>query len=223
MTKWLEFDTAAEVAIAAADSISEAAADAISQRGVFSLVLAGGSTPLACYRELSRRDLDWDRWQLFYGDERCLAADDAERNHRMVMGSGLTANIDQHFIIPAELGPELGAAAYQRTIADRFPFDLVLLGMGEDGHTASLFPNLEWQVSNREQRVIAVEGAPKPPPERISMSPVALQDCRRMMVLVTGQGKRAAIRQWQQGVSLPVASVASIPQATVYIERGLME
>ena len=222
MTYWLELENARDVAYAAADTIEEHARQAIQQRGEFRLVLAGGSTPLECYRRLAQRSLDWTKWKIFYGDERCLPVEDPERNHQLVAVTGLTEMIDQHFIIPAELGAESGAIKYQALIADQMPFDMVLLGMGEDGHTASLFPGLGWDRVDPEQMVIAVSGAPKPPPERISLSKSALQNCRHMLVLITGDSKREALQRWKQGESLPVAEVSAIDQATVIVEAGLL-
>jgi len=94
-----------------------------------------------------------------------------------------------------------------------------LLGMGEDGHTASLFPDHPWP----DQPVIPVENAPKPPPQRVSLSPSSLRACRQMLVLVSGEGKEAAVRAWRAGETLPVAQVADLPQARVLVERRLLE
>ncbi len=222
MTKWVEFDTAQDVAAAAADTIQEHARFAIQQRGEFKLVLAGGTSPMACYQILAGRDLEWDKWKLFYGDERCLPADDAERNHQIVASSGITRLIKQHYIIPAELGSINGAESYQQQLSGQTPFDIVLLGMGEDGHTASLFPGHDWKNVNASQMTLAVHGAPKAPPERISMTAAALQNCVQMLVLISGESKRDAVTQWQNGHRLPVVEVSDIEQATVYIEAGLM-
>lgn len=221
MTQWVEFHNAQEVAQAASDMIREQARVAIKQRGEFKLVLAGGTTPLSCYRLLAQQDLDWDKWKLFYGDERCLAPDHAQRNHQMVMETGLVNLISQHYIIPAELGPEKGAMTYASMISGQTPFDLVLLGMGEDGHTASLFPGHDL-LNESEALVIGVEGAPKFPPGRISLSLSALQDCRKMLVLVTGESKRGPVQQWRLGEGLPVARVADCEQALVFVEATLM-
>ena len=222
MTHWIEFDSADDVAAAVADTIEDSSIYAIKQHGIFKIVLAGGSTPLNSYRALAGRDLDFDRWQVFYGDERCLPQQHAERNHQMVAATGLIDRVQQHFIIPAELGPFNGAESYRSIIEPAMPFDMVLLGMGEDGHTASLFPGLDWDQQPADLSVIAVQGSPKPPADRISLSLSCLQNCRQMMVIVTGQGKRKALQQWLEGEPLPVARVADIEQASVYIEGELM-
>ena len=223
MTTWVEFDTAQDVAAAAADTIQENARHSIESRGEFKLVLAGGTSPMLCYQLLAGRDLDWNNWKLFYGDERCLDVHDAERNHQIVASSGLTERVGQHYVIPAELGSIKGAESYQSQIVNQMPFDTVLLGMGEDGHTASLFPSHDWQGASACQLTIAVHDAPKAPPERISMTSFALQNCHQMLVLITGESKRNAVSLWQQGSHLPVADVSDVEQATVYVEANLMQ
>lgn len=220
MTQWVVFENAQDIAQAAADTIEQQAHFAIQQRGVFKLVLAGGTTPVDCYRLLAQRDLQWDRWQLFYGDERCLPANDEARNARIVEQTGLTRFIQQHFVIAAELGAEKGAEQYREIIDTRMPFDTVLLGMGEDGHTASLFPGHHWDTTDAS--VIAVHDAPKPPPDRISLGWQALQNCRQMLLLVSGKDKRQAVEQWRQGADLPISRVADVAQATVFIDAGLV-
>jgi len=218
MAKWQLLDGTQDIARLAADRIGEAAARAIAERGRFSLVLAGGTTPLQAYRLLATTQQDWSHWDLYYGDERCLPANHAQRNSHMVEQTGLTARVGGHYPIPAELGAEQAAASYAETIENAMPFDLVLLGMGEDGHTASLFPGQAWP----QAAVVAVHAAPKPPPDRVSLSPAALQACRQMLVLVSGEGKREALQAWRDGADLPIARVADIAQAEVLAERGLM-
>jgi 6-phosphogluconolactonase len=212
---WQLLEDAEAVAHGAARLIAEAAAEAIARHGEFRLVLAGGTTPLAAYRELADTRQDWARWRTFYGDERCLPPDDPERNSRMALETGLTNRVGHDHPIPAELGAEQAAAAYAQAIAHVRPFDLVILGMGEDGHTASLFPGHDWG----NDAVLAVHDAPKPPPERVSLGPAVLQDCRQLLVLVTGEGKREAVQAWQNGTDLPVARVSAVPQAVVLMER----
>ena len=208
------------VAAAAAELILEQGRAAVAERGQFHLVLAGGTTPEAAYRRLAGAREDWTGWRFFIGDERCLPVDDAERNSHMARTAWLEpAGIapDQLAAMPAELGPEAAALAYTPVVAEALPFDLVLLGMGEDGHTASLFPGHEWP---EQALVMPVRGAPKPPPERVSLTPMALASCRRMLLLVTGGGKHQALRQWQQGEHLPVAQVAAAGRALVLLDRA---
>jgi len=183
------------VAQRACEWIAAAAAVAIRERGVFRLVLAGGSTPQRAYALLADTRQDWDRWEIFWGDERCLPVEHVERNSRMSLPTA------RRFPIPAEVGAEVAALAYAQTIREKLPFDVVMLGMGEDGHTASLFPGFE----EGNFLTLAVFDAPKPPPERVSLSVAALQACRQQLVLVTGAGKVDALAQWCSGALLPIA------------------
>lgn len=210
---------AAAVARRAADSILAAAAGAIARSGRFRLVLAGGTTPIAAYRLLAGEPTDWGAWEVWFGDERCLPPGDPERNSR----AAREALLDQVPIppdrlhpIPAELGPETAAAVYSATLAEALPFDLVLLGMGEDGHTASLFPG---RPVADGALAVPVRDAPKPPPERVSLTPLALGQCREMLVLATGAGKREAVARWRAGADLPVARAAAAGRALVLLDR----
>jgi 6-phosphogluconolactonase len=108
--------------------------------------------------------------------------------------------------IPAEAGAATGAARHAETVAACVPFDLVLLGVGEDGHTASLFPEA---ALTGDAWTVGVLAAPKPPPARVSLGLRALRATARIGVLATGTGKRPALQAWQAGVPLPVIRVCS--------------
>lgn len=205
--RWHEFADAAAVAEETARRVLDAARRAIAQRGEFRVVLAGGRTPEQAYRRLAVSDADWSGWRVYLGDERCLPPDDTGRNSRMIDAAWLKDSpiaADQVHWIPAERGAEQGADDYQALIAPVLPFDLVLLGMGEDGHTASLFPG---HRHARERLVVPVSDAPKPPPARISLNFAALCQTRELLLLVTGASKRNAVRRWRAGEALPVASL----------------
>jgi 6-phosphogluconolactonase len=213
-----QFSDAQALAAAAAKEILAASRDAVAERGRFRIVLAGGMTPLAVYRLLAGEAVDWGAWEVYFGDERCLPPEHPGRNSqaaRDALIDRVPIPAGQVFAIPAELGSEPAADAYARIVAAARPFDLVLLGMGEDGHTASLFPG---HHIPRGVLAMAVHGAPKPPPERVSLTPVALRDCRRMLVLVTGAGKQAALAAWRHGANLPVAKVAAACNARVLVD-----
>lgn len=188
-------ENAAAVAQQACELIAAQARQAIRERGVFRLVMAGGGTPKQAYALLAQTPQEWDKWELYWGDERCLPVDHPERNSQL----GLPT--PHRYPMPAELGAEAAAEAYAHTIADKLPFDLVMLGMGEDGHTASLFPGRLFP----DALTLPVHDAPKPPPDRVSLGVRALQDCRQQMVVVTGAGKREAMLAWQAGDNLPIA------------------
>jgi 6-phosphogluconolactonase len=135
----------------------------------------------------------------------------------MAMLSGLAGKAGVNHVIPAELGANTGAARYASIVTPALPFDMVLLGLGEDGHTASLFPGQDFQQS---AMVIPVHEAPKPPPDRISLTPRALQSCHEMLVIVTGSGKAQALSRWRSGENLPIAAVTSgAANVTVVVDR----
>lgn len=220
--QWLPLGTAEDVAQYAVQKILFKAQEAIAHHGRFKLVLAGGTTPKRIYELLSQQDQEWENWRLFIGDERCLEKNDPERNSVMIQQSWLDkVNFPKtnFYPIAAEHGPERGAVEYADTIRTFLPFDLVLLGIGEDGHTASLFPG---QLFNENELAHAVFNAPKPPSERVSLSKKALADSDKTMILVTGSGKKNALQQWQLGEPLPVAQIQAINGIDVLIDNDAM-
>lgn len=217
-TRWHIFESAASVAEEGALRALMSAEAAITERGAFRILLAGGRTPLAMYRLLSETAADWSRWHIYFGDERCLPPDDEDRNSR----AAARAWLDQVPIpaenihpIPAELGAEAAAIAYAPLIRSALPFDLVILGMGEDGHTASLFPG---KVHSQGKLTHAIHDAPKPPPDRVSLSTEALSSAREILILVTGSAKRDAVSAWKAGEPLPVATVGADVAVDVLID-----
>jgi 6-phosphogluconolactonase len=217
-SRWHYLETAEQVAETAYQHIVNAAASAISERGKFKLVLAGGSTPEKVYRLLANANADWANWHIYYGDERCLPADHPDRNSLMatrVFLGKVAIPANQIFTMPAELGPELAAENYRLTVAEAGMFDMVLLGMGEDGHTASLFPGHQHP---QDELAHAVYNSPKSPPERVSISAKALSNTRGMIFLITGANKQEAVKQWRSGSDLPVASIAPANPVDVYID-----
>jgi 6-phosphogluconolactonase len=201
------FADPAALALAAATRIVAAAADAIAARGRFRLVLAGGETPRQTYDvlagdELARR-VDWARVEVFWGDERCVPPDDPRSNYRMARESLLDRvpigpeNVHR---IRGEADPARAAHAYEEGLREVVP-DLVLLGLGMDGHTASLFPG-HAAVRERTRRVVAeyvetVEGW------RVTMTPPLFNSARAVAFLVSGTGKAGPLRQVLQGTRPP--------------------
>jgi len=190
----------------AARLISDACRAAVAARGAFHLALAGGSSPRRCYEILATLDLPWGQMHLWLGDERCLPVGDAERNDTMVRAALLDrlAAQPQFHPISAELGPLAAAADYDARLRAAPLLDLALLGIGEDGHTASLFPG-QGTLSDRESFALPVFDAPKPPPERISMGLLPLNAARGRIVLASGGGKCAALSRIAAGERLPAA------------------
>lgn len=208
-----------QVAHSAVHWILLKAQEAISHKGVFNLVLAGGTTPRRIYELLSEQHQQWSKWHLFLGDERCLDVEDNERNSVMIKQSWLNPvdfPMDNFHPIHAEQGPEQAAEDYAQLIKTVIPFDLTLSGIGEDGHTASLFPGQQY---DENKLVHAVYNAPKPPSERVSLSKKAFFQSRKLIILVTGAGKKTAVSQWQQGEDLPVAQLNAINGVDVLIDN----
>ena len=190
--------------------IAELAAQAIAARGVFHVALAGGETPRRCYEKLRHLPVDWARVQVYFGDERCLPDGDAQRNDRMASDTLLKHVVippGNIHAIPAELGAREAAARYAAVLADIERLDLALLGMGEDGHTASLFPDNPAVASTAP--VVPVFDAPKPPAERVSLGMNTLNAARHRIFLVAGAGKRDVLGRILRGEPLPAAYVVA--------------
>ncbi len=214
--RWIAVADATELQQAATQLIVAAAARAIGQRGRFFIVLAGGNTPRGVYDLLRAASTDWSRWHVYFGDERCLPPDHAERNSRMAADVWLERvpiAHDQLHVIPAELGAASAAQRYADTLRGVGDFDLVLLGLGEDGHTASLFPGHDWGDTPDAPDVLAVFDAPKPPLERVSLSAARLSRAREVLFLVEGASKREAVARWKMGERIPARAIH--PQAGV--------
>ena len=218
--RWRVFDTASQLQDAATVAILKSAEAAIAARDRFTIVLAGGTTPKEIYQRLRSADTDWSKWHVFYGDERCLPVDHADRNSLMAEESWLqhvAIPAGQIHAMPAELGPDAAAQQYSQTLAAVGTFDCVLLGMGEDAHTASLFPGQTWESAHRAP-AIAVRNSPKPPSDRVSLSASRLSGARQVMFFVTGTGKRDAMGAWRSGVAVPVAAIRPAAGVDVYID-----
>ncbi|MDT5122501.1 MAG: 6-phosphogluconolactonase [Acidobacteriota bacterium] len=200
MRQILIFDNAADVARAAADRCVEIAHAAIDERGRLSIALAGGSTPKRAYELLASDDykaqLDWSKVHIFFGDERCVPPDDAESNYRMAN----EALLSRVAIPPQNIHRMQGvgdAVANARLYEDELRaffndaewprFDLILLGMGDDGHTASLFPNSA--ALNEQQAWVAANWVEKFGVYRITLSLPAINHAAHIAFLVTGENK----------------------------------
>jgi 6-phosphogluconolactonase len=205
VSPWRLFPDGDALAAAAAEQVGRALSEAVAERGRFHLVLPGGSSPRGLLLELRDRRLPWQVMHLYLTDERCLPPGHADRNDLIFDELLLpfvplpAANLHR---IPAELGPEKGAREFAELLRHVPPFDLVILGMGEDGHTASLFPGSA--ALDDESPAIAVFDAPKPPAERVSLGLQRLLDARERMAIAMGAGKRAVLQRIQEGEEFPV-------------------
>lgn len=184
-----------ELSQSAAKDFIEIAKQAIAERGRFLVSLSGGSTPMKLYERLSNATLDWSRVHFFWGDERCVPVDDAGNTYgqikKILFDKIGTTNIHR---IESELEPASAADAYAHTLsrfADapfNFPrFDLVLLGMGDDGHTASLFPNSPVDVDS--PTLVVTAHYQDRPANRVTLTPVVFNQACEVWFLVTGTGK----------------------------------
>lgn len=200
---------AAALADQAARRVVALATTAVAQRERFAVALAGGATPAGLYRLLAQapfcNQIDWQRTLVFFGDERCVPPDHAWSNYRMARDALLDAaplppaNI---FRVAGELAPEAAAAAYAATLrrvftlrgATRPCFDLILLGLGDDGHTASLFPGMPALDEQRRLVVVSpVPGDARPVIPRITFTYPVLNAARHVLFLVAGAAKATAV------------------------------
>lgn len=221
--RWHEYPDTTQLVEAAVAEISDHAMRAVAARGVFRVVLAGGTTPRQMYAALAERDLDWRHWHVYFSDERCLPVGHRDRNDLMARSALLDSVAipgSQVFAIPAELGPHEGARAYRATLAAVGDFDLTLLGMGEDGHTASLFPGHPLGAEPDAPAALPVEDAPKPPSERVTLSAVRLNRSRAVMTIVTGSGKRDAVRQLHAEADIPIRSITPAAGMDVFLDAA---
>jgi 6-phosphogluconolactonase len=205
--------------------IVDASAHAIAARGSFLIVLAGGNTPRGVYAMLRDATTDWSCWDVWFGDERCAPPDDPERNSVMARDTWL-AHVaiphDRIHAIPSEMGAEPASAAYSEALRGIGEFDLVLLGLGEDGHTASLFPDHDWGCATDAPDVLAILDASKPPPQRVSLSAARLSRACEVLFLVDGESKRDAVTRWRAGAGIPASAIRPMGGVDALTEASLL-
>lgn len=195
----------------AARYIVRLASESIVTHGRFTIALSGGSTPKKLYGLLGsepyRGQIDWNQVEIFWSDERCVPPDDPESNYAMaqqVLLSNIPIPANQVHRMPADQPDrEAASLAYARDMLRTFgtdgvpSFDLIQLGMGPEGHTASLFPH---QPSlHEQQRLVMPVSVPKPPPDRLTFTPPLLNAARHILFLVTGSEKVDAVHAVLEG------------------------
>lgn len=194
----------------AAKYILERGKAAIAERGLFRLSLAGGNTPKVVYAAMAKlgTDFPWDKVQVTFSDERCVPPDDKDSNFGMARESLLSAvpilesNI---FRVRGEIDPAAAAEEYEQKLKEvaarfgeeRYAHDLLLLGLGPDGHTASLFPG-SVALAEATRNVIPATG-PKPPPQRITFTFPLINAAREIAFLVSENSKQTVIDEVQSG------------------------
>lgn len=216
------FEDPRELAEAAAWSFMEQARKAIKASGRFAVVLAGGSTPKRAYEVLAKKygepgDLDWGKVHAFFGDERTVPPDNEDSNYRMAHEALLShVPVGSVHRMRGELDPAEAAALYEEELEEFFGgmprFDLVLLGIGEDGHTASLFPGtLALEVSDRwvvENPVGEMDTV------RLTLTVPVINAAKRVVFLVAGEGKADALKEILEGDADPRSYPARLIQPT---------
>ncbi len=172
-----------------------------------SLALSGGSTPGPVYRELAKRKVPWERVDFYFVDERCVPPDHPESNYLLAeetLFKPLGVQSHQVYRMQGERA-DRDEAAKEYEVQLPPVLDVVVLGIGEDGHTASLFPGAT-SLEERERRVLAVVG-PKPPPWRLTLTLPVLNEARHVLGVVSGESKREAVRRLLEGEDLPATRV----------------
>ena len=203
---------AKSLAIAAAERIVEISGESILERGMFSIALSGGSTPKALFQLLAGdpyvKRLEWGSWEIYFGDERCVPPDHPDSNFRMAR----EALLDRVPILPrnihrmkGEIDPQQAAMEYGKLLKEKFGdggLDLILLGMGDDGHTASLFPGTE-ALKETHHRCVA-NFAPRLNAWRITMTAPFINRAREVMILVSGIAKAKRLQEVLEGPRNPM-------------------
>jgi 6-phosphogluconolactonase len=217
--------TSDALAAEAANRIIQASRDAIQQRGRFTLVLSGGSTPEKTYQILAkpgRPTLDWSKTYLFFGDERFVPPDDPQSNYGMAKRSLLDPAAvaqDHVFAMPTNTAsPATSAQAYGETLGRFFStpvnrepprFDMILLGLGDDGHTASLFPGAKALAVQNVWVTWSPPGTLPPPVDRITFTYPLLNAAQQVLFLVAGAKKAEALRDIIEGQPSPTVRPAA--------------
>ena len=221
------FDDRAQLAATLAAEITRSLERGVAERGVASLVVSGGSTPLPLFRDLREQPLDWDRVGITLADERWVAPDHADSNERLVRRELLRGDASRATFVPLKnsaSSAEDGRDRCEEALAHlASPFDVVVLGMGGDGHTASLFPCSSELAAGldltRPERCLAVRPRTAPHP-RMSLSLRALLDSRRLILHITGDEKwRVFQTAMEDGPreDLPIRAVLrNAPEMEVY-------
>jgi 6-phosphogluconolactonase len=201
----------------AAEIIVSELVTAVATRGSATLCLSGGRTPQQTYELLAReRDLPWNQVRVFFADERCVPPEHADSNYRMARlalfePAGISAASVQR-MRGEEPDYEAAARDYEALLPPAF--DVLVLGIGEDGHTASLFPKAA--ALHDPRRVVHVVGD-KPPPNRLTLTPPALQSARLVTVLAVGRGKAQAVQHALEGELDIDACPAQIARDAVWL------
>lgn len=219
--EWFVSESMADAAVLVAAEIVLSAAESILLKGRFDFLATGGESARFVYRELLGQVPSWENWQIYLSDERCVSVDSHFRNDKLIREELVDRTSilpSQVHLISGELGAIVGARRYADEIGSIKRFDMALLGFGEDGHVASLFPNMTFE----DEMVVPVHNAPKPPSERISVSARVLSATRRIIVIAGGEAKRAAVAQLHSPDAFFWKTIGSSPRVTFFFDRNAM-
>ncbi len=224
------FDDGRELAVEAADLLLWLGQQAIAADGAFYAALSGGSTPRLLYDELVKpslaKQLDWTKVRFFFGDERCVPPDHAESNFRLAqehLFTPLKIPAQQVMRMEGELDPATAASRYEAVLRERFGagpgtrprFHLIVLGLGEDGHTASLFPGTH--ALTEAQRLVIVGRAPTGVRDRITFTVPLINEAAAVLFLVVGSGKAPAVQAILEPTS---GSAVPVPASLITTRQG---
>ncbi len=226
-------ESSERVAEAVADTFVADAQTAIAQHGIFFVALSGGHTPAAVYellaRDPRRERVAWNRVQVFFGDERCVPPGDPQSNYGMAARAFLqplkiaAENVHR---IRGEQPPPQAAADYanelRSVLGDPPQFDLVMLGMGADGHTASLFPGQD--PSTDQERLVRATQGPPPVTARVTITPAVINNARHVAIAVEGNAKAASLAAALNGeydpTVRPIQIVCPRGKLTWFVDRA---
>ena len=230
MSKLQIFSSKEELGQAVASLIARLSAQAIGDRGRFTVALSGGSLPKIVGPPLAsepqRGQIDWPAWHVFWADERCVPLDHPDSNFRLArqhLFDRVKIPTAQIYPIDDSFEPDITAKAYEAVLKQFFQpepgrpprFDLILLGMGEDGHTPSLFPGHPL-LDETARGVAAVFDSPKPPPERITLTLPVINQARHVIFVTAGGGKADILAQ----VLAPDDPAKKVPAQLVHPTAG---
>jgi 6-phosphogluconolactonase len=227
LSELIVLDSPERAARAAAERIAAALERGLAQRGTAHLALAGGATPRRCYELLSTLLADWSAVQVWFGDERAVGPEDADSNFRIAAETLLAgASVPPRNVhrIQGERGAEDAASAYDALLRDELgkdgSLDVAVQGLGADAHTASLFPGNP-ALEARDRACVPVHDAPKPPPDRITLTVPILAAARSILFLVTGGEKRDALgRALAEPDRAAPASLLGGPRTTFVVDAA---
>ncbi|MBF6637051.1 6-phosphogluconolactonase [Rouxiella silvae] len=227
MANFVEFSGAAALNQNLSGKIADALRQGIADRGQASLIISGGRTPLELFRQLARQELDWSRVVITLADERWVATDNGSSNEKLVRNSLLQGEVAKATFIAlkndAVTAAEGEVQAEKVLAALVLPADITLLGMGDDGHTASLFPgsaNLVQALDLHSTRRCVAITPLTAPLERMTLTLPVLLDSRRIYVLLAGEAKRDVYERAAKGTDqneMPVRAVLNQQQTPVEV------